>query len=236
MAETEEPAPKTPMAHATNNLSNQTEPCPASEMPLLTLHCIFSCPKSLRRSFFSTAHETLNSPNPWTVFLWIKDIKPFAKLFWSHHLVVWQWDGTWRPLLKRLGPAPVAPSGLLPLQLFSGISSSNILGRDVTQRNTPHPWLTTLLVRFIFLSALCGPLLWESYFARGVCSLLQWEGSNKPRHWSDSRNLWVAVTLLDLHTSIDLGSVDTICRSPRKATEGAGSPRELLGRGEAERV
>lgn len=40
------------------------------------------------------------------------------------------------------------------------------------------------------------------------------------------------MTLLDLHTSIDLGSVDTICRSPRKATEGAVAPQEVIGKEE----
>lgn len=38
------------------------------------------------------------------------------------------------------------------------------------------------------------------------------------------------MTLLDLHTPIDLGSVDTFCMSPRKATEGAVAPRQVLGK------
>lgn len=38
MAETKEPAPKTPTANATNNVSNRTLSCPVSESPLLIIH------------------------------------------------------------------------------------------------------------------------------------------------------------------------------------------------------
>lgn len=38
MAETKEPAPKTPTANATNNISNRTQSCPVSESPLLITH------------------------------------------------------------------------------------------------------------------------------------------------------------------------------------------------------
>lgn len=85
---------------------------------------------------------------------------------------------------------PQSPFGLLPLQLLCGISSSNVLGGDVTPMNTPHLRLAASLVNLLFLSTLHGPPLWKHHFAR-VCSLLNGkeeinQGTGQTRETSES--------------------------------------------------
>lgn len=82
-----------------------------------------------------TTCEALYSPNPWTVFPEIKDIKLITKLFCFVNWRFWRWVGTWRQLLKIPWTAskhrwsyPQSPFSLRPLQPLSGISGKLLLG------------------------------------------------------------------------------------------------------------